>query len=181
MPRVRALVTIAPSPIQGQGVFAAREIPKGTRIIEYAGERITPSEADRRYDDDTMERHHTFLFSLDRETTIDGNVDGNEARFINHCCDPNCEAMAEDGRIYILALRAIPEGAELTYDYRYARHGTTEEEARLNYPCRCGARNCRGTIIAPLADASIAKPIIKMTTKTKTKTKKTKKTRARSR
>jgi SET domain-containing protein len=180
MPRARALVTIASSPIQGQGVFATRAIPKGSRIIEYAGERITPGEADRRYDDDAMERHHTFLFSLNRETTIDGNVGGNEARFINHSCDPNCEAMAEEGRIYIHALQAIAEGAELTYDYRYARHGTTEEDARLHYPCRCGARNCRGTIIAPLAEVTLAKETLAKETVPTKRTKK-KKPRARSR
>lgn len=137
------------SKIQGRGAFATRPIRKGTRIIEYEGERVSNEEADRRYDDEAMGRHHTFLFSIDDDTSIDGNVNGNDSAFINHSCDPNCEAVAEDGRIFIHAIRAIPTGGELTYDYRYARQGTSDKEAREIYPCHCGSPNCRGTILAP--------------------------------
>jgi hypothetical protein len=137
------------SSIQGRGAFATRTIRKGTCIVEYAGEVITSDEADRRYDDDTMSRHHTFLFAIDAERSIDGNSRGNEARFINHSCEPNCEAVAYEGRIYIHALCTIEPGEELTYDYRYARAGTSEREARRLYPCHCGAPRCRGTILAP--------------------------------
>src|SRR5687768_10679939 len=80
------------SAIQGRGAFAIRPVRKGTRIIEYTGERISHDEADRRYDDAGMGRHHTFLFSVDRKTVIDAAVGGNDARFINHSCAPNCEA-----------------------------------------------------------------------------------------
>jgi SET domain-containing protein len=137
------------SRIQGRGAFATRFIRKGTRIVEYRGELIDSDEADRRYDDDAMGRHHTFLFAIDKEMSIDGAVNGNEAAFINHSCDPNCEAVADGRRIFIHAIRSIAAGDELTYDYRYARQDTTDEEAKLLYPCRCGAKKCRGTILAP--------------------------------
>ena len=137
------------SKIQGRGAFAIRPIKKGTRIIEYTGERITHDEADRRYDDGGMGRHHTFLFSIDRNTVIDAAVGGNEARFINHSCAPNCEAIDERKRIFIEAIRDIATGEELSYDYAYERDGTEDEESERLYMCKCGAPNCRGTILAP--------------------------------
>ncbi len=140
---------IRQSSIQGRGAFALRRIRKGTRIIEYTGERISSAEADRRYDDDSMRRHHTFLFTVTSRTVVDAAVHGNDARFINHSCDPNCEAVIEDGRIFIEAIRTIQPGEELGYDYQYEREqGYGEEEERF-YACRCGAPNCRGTILAP--------------------------------
>jgi SET domain-containing protein len=135
------------SPIQGRGAFATRRIRKGERIIEYTGERISNAEADRRYDDDRMRRHHTYLFTLTQRTVVDGGVGGNASRFINHSCDPNCEAVIEDGRIWIESLRTIPKGRELTYDYRYERTGDEADEEK--YPCHCGSVNCRGTIMLP--------------------------------
>lgn len=137
------------SKIQGLGAFAIRPIRRGTRIIEYVGERISPEEADKRYDDAGMGRHHTFLFSVDRRTVIDAGVGGNEARFINHSCAPNCEAIDDRRRIYIEAIRDIAPGEELTYDYAYERDGTEDEEWERLYVCKCGAPNCRGTILAP--------------------------------
>jgi hypothetical protein len=137
------------SAIQGRGAFATRPIKRGTRIIEYTGQRISPDEADQRYDDPGMGRHHTFLFSIDRSTVIDAAVDGNEARFINHSCAPNCEAIDERKRIYIEAIRDIPVGEELTYDYAYERDGTEDEDWERLYVCKCGAPTCRGTILAP--------------------------------
>ena len=116
---------IRTSPIQGRGAFATRRIRKGTRLIEYVGERISHAEADRRYDDDTMKRHHTFLFTLNNRTVIDAGVNGNEARFINHSCDPNCQAIEEDGRIFIEAIRNIQPGTELTDLYRILVSGVT--------------------------------------------------------
>jgi SET domain-containing protein len=133
------------SPIQGKGAFATRKIRKGTRIIEYTGERITHEEADERYDDKSMKRHHTFLFTLDDWSVVDAAVGGNEARFINHSCAPNCEAVIEDERIFIEALRTIVPGTELVYDYAYE----WERGESKHYPCRCGAENCRGTIMKP--------------------------------
>ncbi len=140
---------IRSSSIQGRGAFATRRIRKGTRLIEYVGERISHAEADRRYDDDTMKRHHTFLFTLNNRTVIDAGVNGNEARFINHSCSPNCEAVIDSGHIYIETIRTIQPGAELVYDYQYERAPDADESDEARYPCRCGAPNCRGTILAP--------------------------------
>lgn len=138
---------IRSSPIQGRGAFATRAIPRGTRLIEYVGERISPEEADRRYDDDKMERHHTFLFTVDDDTVVDAAVNGNEARFINHSCAPNCEAVIEDGRIWIESLRRIEPGEELVYDYAYERDGEFKEYYATLYACRCGSPKCRGIIL----------------------------------
>ena len=135
------------SSIHGQGVFAVRRIHKGTRLIEYVGERITPEAADLRYDDDAMEVPHTFLFTVGAHTVIDAAVGGNEARFINHSCNPNCEAVDDDGRIFIEAIRNIRPGEELTYDYHLERDGRWRKEWAERYACRCGAPNCRGTLL----------------------------------
>jgi SET domain-containing protein len=137
------------SKIQGKGAYATRPIRKGERIIEYVGERISWAESDRRYDDTKTKRHHTFLFAVNKKIVIDAAVGGNDARFINHSCEPNCEAVGEKSRIFIEALRAIQPGEELTYDYAYEREkGTTEEDEKL-YVCHCGSARCRGTILAP--------------------------------
>jgi SET domain-containing protein len=140
---------LRPSPIQGMGAFAIREIPAGTRIIEYAGERISQEEANERYDDTAMSRHHTFLFSVDDDTCIDASREYNEARYINHSCEPNTEAVDEKGRIYIYSLRDIMPGEELVYDYAFERDEHTTEEDEQRYACHCGAPTCRGTILAP--------------------------------
>jgi len=137
------------SAIQGRGAFATRPIRRGTRIIEYTGEVISHDEADKRYDDGTMGRHHTFLFSVSSRKVIDAAVGGNDARFINHSCAPNCEAVDEKSRIYIEAIRDIAPGEELTYDYAYERDGSEDEAWEKVYMCKCGAPTCRGTILAP--------------------------------
>lgn len=148
MPRPSSLpFEIRRSAIQGRGAFATRPIRKGARIIEYTGERIDQEEADERYDDGDMKRHHTFLFALDDGSTIDGAVGGNESRFINHSCEPNCAAYEQDGRIFIEAKRAIQPGEELAYDYSYARTRHTTKEDEELYACRCGAAKCRGSIL----------------------------------
>ncbi|HJU88199.1 MAG TPA: SET domain-containing protein-lysine N-methyltransferase [Gemmatimonadaceae bacterium] len=137
------------SSIQGRGAFALRKIRKGTRIIEYTGERISNDEADRRYDDDSMARHHTYLFTLDEDTCIDGAVGGSAASYINHSCDPNCEAVIEDGRIFIEAIRTIWPGEEIHYDYKYEREVDGDVLEPSQYPCHCGSDRCRGTILLP--------------------------------
>ncbi len=129
------------------GVFALVPIARGTRIVEYAGERISNEEADRRYDDDAAPHSHTVLFILDRSTVIDAAVGGNEARFINHSCDPNCESMIQDGHVYIESIRDIRAGEELTYDYMLERPGRYRPEYDERYACHCGAANCRGTML----------------------------------
>jgi len=141
------LYEIRDSSIQGCGVFAARRIRPGQRIIEYAGERISNKEADGRYDDEKMSRHHTFLFTLDKKTVVDGNARGNDSRFINHSCDPNCEAVIENGEIWIYAVRNIQPGVELAYDYQYER--TNDHGDEKLYVCKCGSPKCRGSIMKP--------------------------------
>lgn len=157
---------LRPSSIQGTGAFATRRIRKGERIIEYVGERITQAEADRRYDDEAMERHHTFLFNLDSKTVLDAGTLHNESRYINHSCDPNCEALIDKKRIYIFALRALEVGEELVYDYAYERTEDMGPESMALYMCRCGSPKCRGTILAPEKKAPAPR---KSSTKSKTK------------
>ncbi|RKH09045.1 SET domain-containing protein [Corallococcus sp. CA047B] len=137
------------SPIQGLGAFATRRIRKGARIIEYIGERLTQAQADARYDDESMERHHTFLFNLDDDTVLDAGTLHNESRYINHSCEPNCQSLIDKGHIHIYALRAIEPGEELTYDYAYERTPEMGDDAEGLYICRCGTPSCRGTILAP--------------------------------
>jgi SET domain-containing protein len=139
---------IRASPMQGLGAFATRAIAAGTRLIEYAGARLTPAEADARYPDVEGERHHTFLFAIDDDVVIDAAVDGNEARFINHSCDPNCDAVIEDGRIWIETIRDVRPGEELAYDYAYVLEERHTPAAKRRFPCHCGAVGCRGTILA---------------------------------
>ena len=139
---------IRESPIQGLGAFATEHIPSGVRLVEYAGERLTPAEADARYPDGTDDRHHTFLFAIDDDFVIDAAVGGNDARFINHSCDPNCDAVVDGGRIWIETVRDIAPGEELAYDYAFVLEERHTPAAKRRYPCNCGAAMCRGTILA---------------------------------
>ena len=134
------------SKIQGRGAFALLPIRTGKKIDEYWGQPITHEEADRRYDD-SKGRHHTFLFVLDDETVLDARYGGNDARFINHSCDPNCETVIEDGHIWIKAIKPISPETELVYDYRFEWQDEYEPEDVRYYACRCGAAKCRGTIL----------------------------------
>jgi uncharacterized protein len=144
------LIEVRKSSIQGRGVFALQPIAKGDRIVEYKGERITHEEASARYDDENVKRHHTFLFTVDDQIVVDGKVGGNDARYINHSCNPNCEAIVEKGRIWVYARRDIQPGDELLYDYWYSTDESfTEDDLKRIYPCRCGAKRCRGTLAAP--------------------------------
>ena len=144
---------VRPSAIHGLGAFATRPICKGARIIEYTGERITPAEADRRYNDDKSEHPHVLLFSVDSRTVIDASVGGNDARFINHSCEPNCETLTHKRRVYVEALQDIEEGEELFYDYNLTRDGDDSAELEKRYACRCGSKTCRGTMLRPLPAA----------------------------
>lgn len=138
------------SPIQGFGAFAIQRIRKGTRIIEYLGERITPKEADARYEGDLVPHSRVLLFKVDKRTVIDAGVGGNEARFINHSCEPNCEAVIESRRIFIETVRTISPGEELTYDYSLTRDEDDGPQTESDYVCHCGAPTCRGTMLEPL-------------------------------
>jgi SET domain-containing protein len=134
------------SRIHGRGAYAQRAIPSGTRIVEYRGERVSSAEADRRYANDDPESL-VLLFVIDGHTLIDAAHGGNEARYINHSCEPNCEAVEDDRRIYIEALRDIDVGEELTYDYNLQMTGRVTPADRRRYACNCGARSCRGTML----------------------------------
>lgn len=147
VPDVERPFEIRESPIQGLGAFATRRIPAGTRLVEYAGERLTPEQADARYPDVPGERHHTFLFAIDDDWVIDAAVGGNDARWINHSCDPNCDAVVDDGRIWIETVRDVEAGEELGYDYAYVLEERHTPAAKRQYPCNCGSRRCRGTLL----------------------------------
>jgi SET domain-containing protein len=139
-------VVVRNSRIHGRGVYAARRIRKGTRIIEYVGDRISHDEADARYDA-RPDDGHTFLFVVDDELCIDAGIGGNAARFINHKCDANCETIIEDRRVFIEALRTIQPGEELGYDYQLTWESTDDPEELALYRCLCGATECRGTML----------------------------------
>src|SRR5512138_3185706 len=117
-----------PSAIHGTGAFARRPIPRGTHLIEYVGEKITKAESRRR-----CEAQNEYVFSLDDEWDLDGNVPWNPARFVNHSCAPNCEAEYLEGRIWIVARQDIAAGEELTFNYGY------DLADYRDYPCRCQA------------------------------------------
>ena len=146
---VNEWIELRRSPIQGIGAFARTDIPKGTRLIDYAGEKITNAESDRRYpEEDKSQRHHTFLFILNTKQVVDAAYDGNAAMFINHSCDPNCETFIERGVIWIDSLRDIRKGEELTYDYMYdTDRSYTDDDLFRYYGCACGTKKCRGTIV----------------------------------
>jgi uncharacterized protein len=142
-------ILVRNSNVHGRGVFATRRIEKGERIIEYLGERVSHDEADRRYESKEDNDSHTFLFIVDSKTVIDAGTDGNDARFFNHSCDPNCESVVEKRRVFIEALRAIGPGEEMTYDYQIYRDHDDPENIDEVFACRCGFANCRGTMLWP--------------------------------
>lgn len=123
--------------IHGRGGFARAIIPAGTSVIEYVGERIDKAESNRRCEDG-----NPFIFNINDTWDIDGAVDWNPARFLNHSCSPNCEAQQEEERIWIVALRDIAPGEELTFNYGY------DLSEWADYPCACGATDCLGYIVA---------------------------------
>lgn len=137
------------SPIHGKGVFALRPIEAGERIIEYRGERIAWEEATERAHRRGGPLNHTFYFSLADGRVIDGGSRGNDARWINHACSPNCEAYEEDGRVYIHALRPIEAGEELNYNYALVYDERHTPALKRLFECRCGTPGCTGTMLAP--------------------------------
>jgi SET domain-containing protein len=147
--RRKPLIKVRHSPIHGHGVFALRRIRKGTRVIEYLGDRVSHKIADQRYEGKDPNDNHTFLFTVDSRTVIDAGVGGNEARYINHGCDPNCESTAAQSRIFIEAIRTIQPGEELAYDYQIQRDHDDEPDVDDVYACRCGATGCRGSMLEP--------------------------------
>ena len=145
----RRRIQIRRSGVHGKGVFALQPIAAGERIIEYKGEIIGWPEALRRHPHDPDDPNHTFYFHIDDRHVIDANVNGNAARWINHACDPNCQADEEDGRVFISALRDLAAGEELFYDYGLVIDERYTPALKKQYACRCGSPACRGTMLAP--------------------------------
>ena len=144
------LFEIRTSSINGRGAFALQRIPARKRLIEYTGERVSHEVADARYDEEEARGNtHTVLFAIDKKMVIDAGVGGNDARFFNHSCDPNCTSEIVRRRVFLKTLREIMPGEELTYDYEIPNEGETPETALAKYPCHCGADNCRGTLLLP--------------------------------
>lgn len=139
-------VVVKRSDIHGRGMFAKRDLKKGERIIEYVGELITHSEANRRGSETYLKANNVngavYLFTLNKKYVIDGDVDYNAAKYVNHSCDPNCEAINHLGRIYFVAKKNIKKNEELFFDYAYEYN-----EHYQDHPCKCGARKCVGYIV----------------------------------
>jgi len=142
-------IQVRKSGIHGKGVFALRPIAQGETIIEYKGEVISWPEALRRHPHDPLDPTHTFYFHIDDARVIDGKVHGNAAKWINHACEPNCEADDMDGRIFIKALRDLFPGEELFYDYGLIIDERYTPKLKKQYECRCGSAICRHTMLAP--------------------------------
>jgi uncharacterized protein len=141
-------IQVRTSGVHGKGVFAAADLLKGERLIEYVGERISEAEADRRHPHDPADPNHTFYFLLEDGTIIDALFGGNSSRWINHSCAPNCEAEEDEGRVFIKAKKAIKEGTELFYDYGLVIEERLTKQLKKDYECRCGAKTCRGTMLS---------------------------------
>jgi SET domain-containing protein len=136
--------------MHGRGVFATRTIRKGERILEYRGARLNAADADERPPSHPTDDYHTVQFELSDGSVIDASLRGNAARFVNHGCNPNCEALEhDDGRLYIHARRTIRAGEELCYDYRLSYPWRLSRRAERAFACRCGARRCRGSMLWP--------------------------------
>jgi len=134
---VEELICFRHSAIHGTGGFASRDIPAGARVIEYLGRRIGKQESLRQ-----CELENPYIFDLDDQHDLDGNVEWNPARLLNHSCAPNCQAEEQEGRIWIVALRDIAGGEEVTFNYNYDLQDYKE------HPCRCGTPSCVGYILA---------------------------------
>ena len=141
-------IQVRRSGVHGKGVFALRPLKKGEVIIEYKGEVIDWPEALRRHPHDPKDPDHTFYFHIDDGNVIDAKHGGNAARWINHACEPNCEADEIDGRVFIKALRAIKPGEELFYDYGLIIDEKYTPKLKKQFACHCGAKACRGTMLA---------------------------------
>jgi len=135
------------SRIHSTGIFARKNIPKGARIIEYVGKKVTKAVSDRIADIPLTKskKNRTYgavyIFILNKRHDINGNVSYNTARFINHSCDPNCETEIIRGHIWVIAIRDIKRGEELAYNYNY------DIEDYEDHKCRCGSKRCVGYIV----------------------------------
>jgi SET domain-containing protein len=142
-------VQVRRSGVHGKGVFALQDIAEGETLYEYVGEVISWDEAQDRHPHDPSDPNHTFYFHVNEDKVIDALHGGNSSRWINHSCNPNCEADEENDRIFIKALRNIKAGEELNYDYGLIIDEPYTPKLKAEYPCWCGAPNCRKTLLAP--------------------------------
>ncbi len=142
-------IQVRKSGVHGKGVYALREVPAGSVLIEYIGEIIDWKEALRRHPHDPSDPNHTFYFHIDEQHVIDANVGGNASRWINHACEPNCEADETDGRVFIKALSDLSPGEELFYDYGLVIDERLTPKLKAQYACCCGSPVCRRTMLAP--------------------------------
>jgi SET domain-containing protein len=144
----RDFIRVGRSRIEGTGVFAKRKIPNGTRIIEYLGRRLPVGTLLSEQIEGQPVR--TYSFGVNETTMIDATVGGNEARFINHSCEPNCEAYVFNDRVYIYAMRGIARNEELTFDYKLApaKKSARKQYDQMQFACHCGSPSCRGTMLA---------------------------------
>jgi SET domain-containing protein len=141
-------IQVKKSGVHGKGVFAARDISKGETLIEYVGEIISAQEAEDRHPHDPTDPNHTFYFQVEDDKVIDALHGGNSARWINHCCTPNCKPEVIEGRVFIKAKKDIPAGSELNYDYGLIIDEPITKKLMAQYPCWCGSAKCRGTLLA---------------------------------
>lgn len=140
------LYIVKSSGIHGKGVFASKDISKGTKIIEYIGKRVSRKEGNKIAEEQYNLSKETgsgavYIFELNKKEDIDGNVSWNIARHINHSCEPNCKYKIIDRHIWIISIRNIKKGEELNYDYGYDLIGYKD------HPCKCNSKNCLGYII----------------------------------
>jgi SET domain-containing protein len=143
-------IQVRQSGVHGRGVYAVAEIEAGETILEYTGERIDWPEALRRHPHDPKQPDHTFYFHIEGGNVIDALHGGNSSRWINHSCDPNCEAdETAEGRVFIKALRDILPGEELFYDYGLVIEERHTAKLKKQFACHCGSEVCRGTMLAP--------------------------------
>jgi len=165
----KARVESRDSRVHGRGVFALVDMKAGETLVEYVGEIIDWEEALNRHPHDPKQPNHTFYFHIDETRVIDANVNGNRARWINHSCDPNCEASEEAGRVFIRSLREIKAGEEIFYDYGLVIDEPLSDELKADYPCWCGAELCRGTLLSTTERDDVFKPKKKKTSAKKAK------------
>ena len=155
---VQQRIEVRRSGVHGKGVYATAPIRKGARIIEYTGTRRPWKEAMHLPAHRPDDAYHTFYFSIDNGDVIDAGLGGNDARWINHSCDPNCETTEEDDRIFIHALRSLRPGEELFYDYKLVPAERRTKSLEKEFACCCGASKCRGTMLEPRQSRATASP-----------------------
>lgn len=142
-------IQVRRSGVHGKGVFALQDLAEGETLIEYVGEVISWDEAQDRHPHDPKDPNHTFYFHVNEDRVIDALFGGNSSRWINHSCNPNCEADEDNDRIFIKAIRNIKAGEELNYDYGLIIDEPYTKKLKAEYPCWCGSANCRGTLLSP--------------------------------